>query len=194
MSPRDACVLRAGVAGACAATTAAPDGVRLRRLAQADADVVQAFVAALTPRSRYRRFFTALRELPPAQLAAVVAPADTRDVALGAFAGVSPRERLVGMAQCAFDGRCDAEIALVVADDWQGRGLGDRLLGELVAHARRHRVAAIHASAFTDNWAMLALAAKHGFDLYEHEEPGLTRMRLTLHMRASGSGPEATSC
>jgi GNAT superfamily N-acetyltransferase len=50
-----------------------------------------------------------------------------------------------------------AEAAVVVIDEWQGRGLGTALLERLVESAREHGIERFMASLFTDNRAMLAL-------------------------------------
>jgi GNAT superfamily N-acetyltransferase len=50
-----------------------------------------------------------------------------------------------------------AEAAVVVIDEWQGRGLGTALLERLVESARDHGIERFMASLFTDNRSMLAL-------------------------------------
>jgi acetyltransferase len=52
---------------------------------------------------------------------------------------------------------------LVVADAWQGRGLGRRLMHGLIASARRRGVRQLVGTTLSDNAAMLALARALGF-------------------------------
>ena len=165
-----------GMAGSPAAPGAA-QAVTLRRLGWDDAPLVQRFVAALSPRSRHRRFFSAVRELSPGQLRAMTGSGDPRDLALGAFI-VHDGASLVGLAQCAVADNAVAEVAFAVADAWQRRGLGERLMGAIVAHARSAGIRALHGTTLAENWAMLSLAVRHGFEIVEHEDPQLACVSL----------------
>jgi acetyltransferase len=57
----------------------------------------------------------------------------------------------------------DAEFALLVADSWQGRGVGRLLLGHLVEVGRREGVRSIHADILPNNLRMQRLCANLGF-------------------------------
>ena len=54
-----------------------------------------------------------------------------------------------------------AEIALVVQDEWQGRGLGRLLLGELLAAAQARGHQRFRAYVLADNVRMLHLLSKY---------------------------------
>jgi len=135
--------------------------VVVRPVAHFDAAAEQDFVRALSPASRLRRFHFGLRELPPSLLQAMT-EVDHRDhVAIIAEAIEADDEpRLVADARYvreAADPR-GAEFALAVADDWQGRGLGRRLLARLSRHAARHGVQHLWGDVLATNQPMLALA------------------------------------
>jgi len=57
----------------------------------------------------------------------------------------------------------DAEFALLVRDDWQGRGLGTELLRRIVDVARRERIRRVTATMLPDNGAMMHIASRLGF-------------------------------
>ena len=59
---------------------------------------------------------------------------------------------------------------LVIADVWQGRGLGRRLLATLIEHAQSARVQQIVGVVLATNEAMLWLARSMGFSV--NAEPG----------------------
>lgn len=143
----------------------------VRPLQRADAHAVQAFIQRLSARARIERYFYPLRELTPAELGRVTAPGDARDVSLGVFENT----RLVAIGQCAA-----GEFGVVVADDWQGRGLGRELLARLLDHARSQRLSSLHGLVRAGNRAMLRLAASLGFRVVPYEDPDLVRVERAL--------------
>jgi acetyltransferase len=162
------------------AMTRARDGRRalVRPVHAADAPLVQAFVRALSPESRRNRFFGAVRELSPAQLERM-----TRfdgATGLGLVALADEATRIVGIAQHAVCDPPHAELAVVVADDWQRQGLGERLVAALLAHAARRGIAAMQGFVLAANTPMLALASKLGFALEEDADPELVRVEKPL--------------
>jgi GNAT superfamily N-acetyltransferase len=140
--------------------------VSVRPVQPDDAPAVQAFVRALSPQSRLRRFFSPIRELAPSALARLTCVDGRRDQVLLAFAGPPDGGTLVAIGQYA--GLPDAgacEVAVVVADRWQGQGLGRVLMTELVARARRAGYTRVEGDVLADNRPMLTLARRCGFAL-----------------------------
>lgn len=138
---------------------------RIRPSRPADSQAVQAFVRDLSARSRYLRFFRPLPELPPRMLRQLVEADGVTERVLIAVTGANNAMRVVGLAQyvCEADGGC--EFALVVADDWQGRGLGRRLLKSLVASADAAGMRQMRGDVLRENRAMLGLARALGFSV-----------------------------
>lgn len=66
-------------------------------------------------------------------------------------------------------GSCDGEFALLVADAWQHRGLGRRLLGALIRIGREEKLARIVGTVLPENRAMLHLCREAGFHLDDGE-------------------------
>jgi acetyltransferase len=155
----------------------ARDGRRacVRPVRAADAPLVQQFVRELSPRSRRNRFFAPVAELSPAQLERMTQFDAATGLGLVALAG-GDAPRIVGIAQHAV---CDppfAELAVVVADDWQRQGLGERLVALLLAHAAKTGIAAVQGFIMAANQPMLALASKLGFAFEDDADPGLVRI------------------
>jgi acetyltransferase len=148
--------------------------VLLRALTPEDAAQVQTFVRGLSSRSRYERFFTSIAELSPKQLERITAGAD---LSLSAFDAAA---RLVGLAEYARSSELEAEFAIVVADEWQGQGLGAQLVGALLEHAKRSGIARLAGVTHTRNRAMRILARRLGFGVRPDEDPDLVRMELAL--------------
>lgn len=169
-------------------TITARDGRRatVRPVRRADAPLVQQFVRALSPQSRRRRFFAPVRELSPAQLARMTLFDGSTGLGLVAVIG-EDTPRIVGIAEHVL---CDppvAELAVVVADDWQRQGLGERLVRMLLSHAARTGIAAMHGFVAVANQPMLALASKLGFAFEEDADPDLVRIEKPLGRRCGAA-------
>ena len=103
-------------------------------------------------------------------------------MALAATTMLGGAETLIGVARYVRDkDNASAEFAIVVADSWQGRGIGDRLLAKLADVARRRGLKRLYGEILAINRPMLGLARKLGFALDRHEQdPTLTRATLIL--------------
>jgi len=136
----------------------------LRLAAPADLPALQRFIGALSLRTRVQRFFLPLRELP-----IEVADALSRDDPAHRFVIAEDSTHPIGLGQLAVDvGGASAEVALVVADEWQGRGVGLGLLGWLAGEACRRGLHELALETLAGNRAMQALARRAGFALQRH--------------------------
>src|SRR3954452_21891497 len=108
--------------------------IAIRPIEPGDRDAIAEGLRRLSPESRYRRFFAPVRELSDRDLDYLTRVDHRRHealVALDADTGTG-----VGVARFVQTADGAAEPAMVVADDWQGRGVAKALLEELVARAR----------------------------------------------------------
>jgi RimJ/RimL family protein N-acetyltransferase len=159
-------------------TVALKDGttVSLRPIQPGDEEALTALYARLSPQTSYQRFFTVMRRLPP-NWAHILANVDyDRTMAIVAL---GPGDDLIGVARYAYDHRADeAEIAIVIEDRWQGRGLGTLLLGELVGYAKRKGLGRLRAYVLADNLRMLKLIQRVGTILDRKLESGVVSLLL----------------
>jgi Predicted acetyltransferase len=117
-------------------------GVEIRPARMDDAERVRDFIAGLSPRTQMLRFFTGIGR-PGDRLVRVLLSRDGGRDALLAVRRTGDGEQVVGHAMSApAPGGGTAplagpriEIAVVVADEWQGRGIGGRLVRLLLARA-----------------------------------------------------------
>ena len=138
--------------------------VLIRPIEPQDAQREQAFVRGLSPESRYFRFMNTLRELSPEMLERFTHPDAAREIALVAL--TADQAQQIGVARCAALGERDAwEFAIVIADAWQGRGLGSHLMRELIWAARAHGVPQIEGLVLAENHRMLELMHALGFEI-----------------------------
>jgi acetyltransferase len=138
------------------------DGTRLRvrPMRPEDVERERRFFDSLSERSRYQRFMQHLPKLPPQMLARFTQLDYDRELAL-----VAVRDDAflaVGRYAPNADGRT-AEFALVVADAWQGKGLGRELLERLCRAARDAGYKALYGQILEANREMLDLARRLGF-------------------------------
>jgi len=156
--------------------------VTIRPTRAEDANITQDFVRELSPESRYFRFMGTLRELTPQMLTRFVSVDNQREVALVAVTAQGGRMRQLGecrYAACADSDCC--EFAVAVLDAWQRRGLGRRLMSELIAIARISGFEAITGEVMSNNASMLALASKLGFKVSaSREDRSITHVSLAL--------------
>lgn len=91
-------------------------------------------------------------------------------------------ETLIGVARYVLDKNDQvAEFAIVIADSWQGRGIGSRLLRKLIDVARLRGVKRLYGDILGTNRPMLDFVRKLGFSLGRPEDPTLTRAELELN-------------
>jgi RimJ/RimL family protein N-acetyltransferase len=123
-------------------------GVSIRPAAEADAERLRRFLAGLSTRTAYQRFFSGLGPVSNAMLARLLPHGRQQDTVVAVHG-----DEIVAHAMCArMPGQDDiAELAVVVADAWQQRGLGPRLVGSVLAAAQGHGVRTVEFTVLADN-------------------------------------------
>jgi acetyltransferase len=76
--------------------------------------------------------------------------------------------------------RSEAEFAVIVADPWQGKGLGPRLMERLIEIAREQGVKLLHGDVLAQNQPMLEMVKRLGFTLRKDVESGTYRVEMAL--------------
>ena len=75
--------------------------------------------------------------------------------------------------------RDSAEFAVIIADPWHGKGLGEKLIDEVINIARDSGVKLLWGEILATNEPMLGLVRKLGFTVKDPEE-GLRRVEMIL--------------
>ena len=121
--------------------------VTIRAIRPNDAAIEQDFVKSLSLRSRTQRFFAPIKELSATALKKFTNTDFPDAMALVATVDQKGIERQIGVARyapSASSGR--VEFAVVVADDWQGKGIANELLRHLFSIASEVESAALRRS------------------------------------------------
>jgi FixJ family two-component response regulator len=138
-----------------------------------DAELQQAFVSALSDRSRYMRFFSGLNKLPAHVLKEFTTPLFPVSYAVVAIITEGEQERQIGVARWAPTGTEGiAEFAVVVADDCQGQGIASRLMQVLIAAATVGGLQRLEGLILKENAPMLAMVNKLGFTVSPDHDAG----------------------
>ena len=160
------------------------DGAMLtiRPIAPSDFALEKRFITGLSTTTGYRRLLSPrIPQDDEIERFTHIDPA--REAAWIAVAHDDGHASMCGVARYVRDGASaeEAEWAIVLADAWQRRGLGEALLVRLIDSARRAGVERLSDVTFVDNTGMLRLARKLGFRLSrEVHDATLTRMTLQL--------------
>jgi GNAT superfamily N-acetyltransferase len=142
------------------------DGRRalIRPIRREDIERTAAFIDSLSSPSKHFLFLGGVARLSDDALRRLCDPDYAHDMAYVALEAGSPKTREIGVCRYAgSDGTHGAEISVAVADDWQRRGLGKRLLRHLIDYARTHGVTRLYSIDSAANTRMRALARDLGF-------------------------------
>src|SRR5215213_4192849 len=133
--------------------------VRVRPIEPGDRRALVDAFERLSPETRYRRFFAPVNELSPRVLDHLTQVDHADHEALVA---IDRAGAIVAVARFVRTAPAEAEPAVVVADDWQRRGLGGRLLGLLARRARQEGIEVFRAPVLARNRDAIALFRRLG--------------------------------
>lgn len=136
----------------------------LRPIRPEDEQLEKEFFHYLSEKTIYFRFFGHLSHFSPEMLARFTQIDYDRELAIVAEAEVNDKKRLLGVVRLIADAWNEkAEYAIVVADDFQGQGIGNLLTDYIFDIARQRGIRTIYASVLANNDRMLHLFERRGF-------------------------------
>lgn len=144
--------------------------VRLRLTRPTDRPGVRAFLEGLSPESRQRRFLAAMPHVSPDVVRHFTFFDPRQRLVVAATAPSDGKEELVGLADVALLSTGLAELAVVVDDDAQGRGVGKLLTEAIAALAIQQGATHLKAELLEHNRAMLHLMQRLGHTVRTVEE------------------------
>jgi RimJ/RimL family protein N-acetyltransferase len=158
------------------------DGTALviRALQPEDRDELVAALGRLSPRSLYRRFFGPKRSFTAKEISYFVDIDFARHVALVAVVENRGRPVIIGSSRYIVGGPGEAEIAFIVADAYQGRGIGALLLRHLASIARAAGIHTFVADVLPENTGMLKVFEKSGMSIRRKRNTGCVHVSLQL--------------
>lgn len=165
--------------GQCVRTWQLPDGTDLliRPIRPEDAQIEKSFVKNLSPKTKYFRFLSAIQELTQPMLVRFTQIDYDREMAFIAVVGEgsSEREIAVGRYVTYPDGKT-CEFAIVVGDEWQGKGIGHQIMLDLIRVAQARGLKTMVGDIFSENKGMIEMAKNLGFTVnIVAEEPEVSQ-------------------
>lgn len=164
---------------------------RIRPSTPHDLHRLRDFFDGLSSPARCNRFLSSIAKVSTS-LIELFAKADQKShVAIIATQSFGQHEIIIAEARFIMTSEDDAaaEFALTVADDWQGQGIGSRLLGRIGRIAGERGLQSLWADTSPTNAAMLGLAKQHGFKSRRHPQDfrlaRLERLLAPLHSLSS---------
>ncbi len=144
---------------------------------------VRDFVVGLSPRTQTLRFFAGVPR-PAASLVRAMIARDERRHALLAVRPGPTGDVIVGHAMSCHTGAPGsagvAEIAVVVADEWQGRGIGRRLIERLVLRAAACGIAELGMDVMGENRRVLKMVRRQWPDAVMRVSSGTVEVRACV--------------
>jgi acetyltransferase len=161
-----------------------PDGrvATIRPIRPEDAAIESAFVHGLSEQSKFLRFMFGLRDLTPAMLSRFTQIDYDRELALIAVIDTPQGEQQIGVVRyTTLPDEETCEFAIVVGDEWQGKGLARRMFTRLIEAARERRLKVMTGVTLRENARMIDLSRSLGFETRsDPEDPELVQMTLQL--------------
>jgi len=159
--------------------------VTIRPIRPEDEPLMVQFHATLSERSVYLRYFCSLSlrtRVEHERLVRICFPNYEHGFAL-----VADRENpqtgkheILGVGRFSAIDDDEAEVAVLVSDQWQGRGLGMELVAAVIRVAREEKFQRLSAEILRDNLATQVLFKKAGFHLKLMNDPSSVSALLTL--------------
>ena len=161
-------------------TTHAGCDLMLRPVKISDEPLLKDFFYSLSDQSIHRRFMSQRKDMPHERLQDFVIIDYTNEmVILAVVKKEEDVEEVVGLGQYGIDPNSHtAEVALVVRDDRQCKGVGTTLLSYLTELAQKEGLLGFTAEVLMENAAMMHVFEKMGFDIQRRTEEGVIELRI----------------
>lgn len=156
------------------------DPVVLRAIKPEDETLLLELFQSFSEETMRFRFFQIIREVPHDTLTRYCNIDYNREIALVAEAEEKKKRRIIGVARLILQpGRKLGEFAVAVGDQWQGLGLGSKLVDYIIEIAKEMGLDEICGDVLSRNLKMLRLCSKKNFKMEPVDEE-ITKATLNL--------------
>jgi len=153
--------------------------VFVRPIRDTDGKLLLELFDKLYPDSIYRRFLTPLRMIPESLLFKLTHVNYDSDFALVAVIPENGEDAIIAVARYGYDAREQVtDFAILVRDDWQGLGLGKRLLKDIFAIGRDHGVSCFVSLIDANNHVMKQLIKSLDYPVTYSYRTGAAKVQI----------------
>ena len=155
----------------------------IRPIRPEDAEIEQEFIRNLSPESRYFRFMNSIEELSLEMLVRFTQIDYHNEMALIAVYPSEDGEEEIGVVRYMTNAdKKTCEFALVVSDQWQGKGIARLLMRNLIEVARDRGLEMMEGQVLSNNFRMLDLMTRLNFKISNDPvENNIKLVQLDLH-------------
>ena len=147
--------------------------VIIRPICAEDDSLEASFFNSLSPQAKHYRFLGGVSKLRPQMLKQLcTVDGETTMAFIAVLAKQGDDEQDVEIGACRYaptDTPGTSELAVTIADDWQGTGLGEALLSVLFDYAKTHGIAQLYSVDDAENDGMRQLA--DAMEMEIHPDP-----------------------
>ena len=162
-------------------TTSTDFSFLLRPVKISDEPLLKDFFYSLSDQSLFRRFISVRKDMPHERLQEFVIIDHTKEMMILATVRDEEAEKAVAVGQYGINGDTHtAEVALVVRDDFQNKGIGTELLSYLTYLAKRGGLLGFTAEVLVENKPMQHLFEKMGFDTQRRTDQGVYELKMAF--------------
>jgi acyl-CoA hydrolase/RimJ/RimL family protein N-acetyltransferase len=158
----------------------------MRPVRMSDEPILKDFFYSLSDRSIYRRFISSRKDMHHERLQEFVIIDYTREMVVLAVLQHLQKEIVVGVAQYGKQEQAhQAEVAIVIRDDYQNKGIGTELLSYVTYLAKKEGLLGFTAEVLVENRPMLHLFEKMGFYIEKRSGSGVYELRMQFRGEVS---------
>jgi acetyltransferase len=156
--------------------------VLLRPMKPEDESLVSDFLARCSEETVYFRYFRLIKKWTHEMLIRFTQNDYDREIGLMAIGEPPGPEVMLGVSRLVMTAdRATAEFAVIVADLWQGKGLGPKLVEGVIAIAREQGVRLLWGEVLAQNQPMLEVVKRLGFKLKKDAAGQTYRAEMVLN-------------
>jgi acyl-CoA hydrolase/GNAT superfamily N-acetyltransferase len=153
----------------------------LRPVSIRDEPLLKEFFYSLSDKSLYRRFISTRMDMPHERLQEYVVIDYTKEMVILAINKQDKKEEVLGLGQYSqYENSLTAEVAFLVKDEWQNKGVGMELLSYLTYLAKKQGLLGFTAVVLRENAVMLHLFEKMGFDIERRSDSDAYELKITF--------------
>jgi acetyltransferase len=145
--------------------------VVLRPIKPEDETLLYELFQSFSEQTMRFRFFQVIKDMPHKTLTRYCNIDYDREIAIVAEKKEGNKRRMIGVARIVLEiGQKRGEFAVVVGDEWQGLGLGSKLVGYIIEIGKDMGLETIGGEILSKNLKMIRLCTKKGFNMERVDE------------------------